>query len=86
MALIFDLGLNRPPPTLNKSLFETALRETTHPAFPRPGASIKTTRTLEDRRVVLGMFFISSAFVFSSALVVNYSKVCQGLEILSQQN
>jgi hypothetical protein len=59
------MGLHRPPPNCqsHRSLFEIALRETANPGNPRPGAHIKLDRNMEDRRVLLGMFFISSAFV-----------------------
>lgn len=65
MVLVYDLGLNRPPPSdqSSRSLFEIALRETTNPGFPIYGMHTKTSRSLEDRRALLGMFFISSALV-----------------------
>jgi hypothetical protein len=65
MALVFDLGLNRAPPSAHpsRSLFENALRESASTGFPRHAVNVKNTRTLEDQRALLGMFFISSAFV-----------------------
>jgi hypothetical protein len=72
MALMFDLGLNRPPPgdPSSRSLFETALRETTNPGISIFGLHTKTTRSLEDRRVLLGMFFITSVLVIPMLLLV----------------
>jgi hypothetical protein len=61
-ALIFDLGLNRPPPSnpSGKSVFDVAIRDTKF----RP-ITVKSSRTLEERRTFLGMFYIISAFVIN---------------------
>ena len=72
MALIFDLGLNRPPPgdPSSRSLFEIALREANHPTVPILGMHTKTSRSLEDRRAFLGLFFLTSVFATPFLLLV----------------
>jgi hypothetical protein len=57
MTLIFDLGLNRPPPELSgKSVFEMVFRETSVPEPLSQSPHKNDSRTLEERRAFLGIF------------------------------
>ena len=66
MALVIDLGLNKPIPSdLHKSAFEVVLATPLRAGLPSgelPKRAL-ASRTLEERRAFLGIFFITSSFV-----------------------
>lgn len=74
MVLVFDLGLNRPlSDSTSKRLFETAFLETNNTGFSHFSPHAKKSRTLEERRALLGKFFLSSTFViFVSCSIGRY--------------